>query len=166
MNCFCTKGKGLVTLCLFVLVIGWTIGALALQVKEPLAALDKLVFVSPEMRIVQSNKDVELTESPGPILGELDLFRAEQGGAWKLLLDERRGVASLLDGGAIPMIPGPANSLEWQDFNATCDEAGCIPLAEVEARARDFLVRYANLLGVNPDELVVTADGIGPAGSV
>jgi len=132
--------------------------AFAQRVKEPLDHLDNLVFAQPELRVVETTADAEAIRARVPDIGEIDLFRAENGEEWRALLDQRRGVPALLDGGAIPFIPGPANDLGWESLGS-CREAACIPVKHVEDLAREFLARYPGLLGADPRDLVLDTAG-------
>lgn len=130
--------------------------------KEPRSALDDLVFVRPELRVPQT--PVDLIDLRSGQQGDQGLrsFRAEHGKQWKATLDARRNVLTLLSGGAIPFMPGSANTLRWEDFGASCPDASCIPEARIEALTRGFLESYRNLLGIDPRELVLDPAGVGP----
>ncbi|MEE4301508.1 MAG: proprotein convertase P-domain-containing protein, partial [Pseudomonadales bacterium] len=65
-------------------------------------------------------------------------WAAEQGGNWKIYLDERTGVPTLATGRGIAWVPGAGNELEAE---------GPVTLEQLEARARDFLERHTFLLG-------------------
>ena len=78
----------------------------------------------------------------------METFRAAHGDAWRFTVDLRRGVTSLLDGGAIPFIPGRANDLAWEDFAPGCSSYDCLPVATVEALARDFIDANSEALGL------------------
>ena len=88
---------------------------------------------------------------PGP--RRCEDFRAEYGSAWRFTVDLRRGVTSLLDGGAIPFIPGTANDLAWEDFAPGCSSYDCLPVATVEALARDFIDANSEALGLRSRDL-------------
>lgn len=133
----------------------------ALAPKERRHAFDDLVVIRPEMRAPQSPVEIDdlrpgQAGSPG-----LRGFRAEHGALWGATLDRRRNVVTLLRGGAIPFIPGDANTLLWDDFGATCRDASCIPSSTIESLTRRFLERYRGLLGVDPGELVLDPSRVG-----
>jgi hypothetical protein len=98
---------------------------MAQRVKEPLSGLDLMVFQKPELRVVETPTDVEALRDRVPSMRPYDVFRAENGMIWKITLDERRGVPTLVDGGAIPFIPGAANSLSWDGFTAGYGGSDC-----------------------------------------
>jgi len=139
--------------------------AAAQTVKEGLDNLDAIAFQRPEFRVPEVNMDAEAVRSQMASGREVDLFRAENGLEWKVLVDARRGRPALVDGGAIPFIPGPMNALPWEAASPSCRENACIPVGHVEKAAREFLRRYSGMLGVNPDELVLDPDGSGPVGN-
>ncbi|PWB70000.1 MAG: hypothetical protein C3F15_14310, partial [Holophagae bacterium] len=136
--------------------------ALALAPKEARDQLDLLVTIDPSLRVVEVNVDAAGFNGPLPAFQAMEDFRAENGSAWRFTVDLRRGVTSLLDGGAIPIIPGPANDLAWEDFAPGCSSYDCLPVATVEALARDFIAANSEALGLDPSSLVLDPDGSGP----
>jgi hypothetical protein len=137
----------------------------AYKVKDPKANLDNRVFFRPELRVTDT---VELSDNIRGLLPnakELDGFVADNGTNWYFFVDQRTGRVNLLDGGAIPFIPGPMNSLRWEDYAAGCQENRCIPVDRVEKLARDFLSRYQGVFRLNPDEFVLDPNGSGPVWS-
>ncbi len=156
-------GKRLTSFCAAVLFLALSMPAGAFAPKEVRHRLDELVFVRPELRTPQTVVDL-VDLRPGQADGPgLRAFRAENGAVWGARLDARRNVVTLLHGGAIPFLPGPANTLRWEDFGATCRDASCLPPARVGALTRGFLERYRGLLGVDPGELVLDPGSVGPA---
>ena len=95
---------------------------------------------------------------------EMEAFRSAHGAAWRFTVDLRRGVPTLLGGGAMPMIPGDANDLRWEDFAPGCRENACIPLSTVESLARGFMEQNSSIFGVNPSQLEIDPEGSGPVG--
>ena len=136
----------------------------AQRAKTGLASLDDLSFSRPELRVSQTLSDAESIRGSLDNLPAMDGFRAENGVAWHFLVDERTGRVNLLEGGAIPFIPGPANKLSWKEFDAPCQNVSCIPLSKLEALARDFLTRYQGVFKVNPNELALDPMGSVPIG--
>ncbi len=132
--------------------------------KEPRHPLDSLVLVRPALRTPQTPVDLEDLRPGQPGTAGLAAFRAEHGALWSARLDRRRNVLTLLHGGAIPFLPGSANTLRWEEFGASCHDAACIPTETVEALTRGFLGRYRGLLGVDPRELVLEESSVGPVG--
>lgn len=141
-----------------VMTMGGTIG-LALEEKGARSSLDLLVVIDPQLRVVEEVEDAEGLRGQAPNMAAVDAFRSRYGGEWRVAMDTRRGVPTLLTGGAIPLLPGPANDLRWQDFEAGCFEPGCLTTATVEAAARAFLAEQEALLGIAVDDLVLDPDG-------
>jgi hypothetical protein len=140
-----------------------TIGAFG--PKEVRSGLDELVFISPELRVVEFSSDAERHRGSLPAMAHIDAFRAEHGGAWAFTIDEKRGVPTLISGGAMPFIPGHANDLAWAEAVSGCDENECIPRAHVESLARAFVDQYEEILGVASKDLVLDVDGTRPFGN-
>jgi len=92
--------------------------------------------------------------------------RAQHGDAWRFTVDLRRGVPTLLGGGAIPFIPGNANELSW-DIAPGCGQNQCIPVESVEplARAITAAIEIPTIgIGASPvcdGQVLVTDDMIG-----
>ena len=145
----------------------WAAGAMMLvvwpspaqQVKGVLDNLDNLVFSRPELRVVETNEDAQFLKGAMPNAAQVDAFVGAYGPAWSIWTDQRRGRPSLIDGGAIPFIPGHANSLDWEAFAPGCGSNDCLSAARVEKEARAFLERWRDLLGVDPTELVLDPVG-------
>ena len=141
-----------------VMTVGGTIG-LALEEKGARTSLDLLVVIDAQLRVVEQPVDAETIRSQVPNMAAVDAFRSRYGGEWRITMDTRRGVPTLLTGGAIPLLPGPANELRWQDFEAGCFELGCLTTATVEGAARAFLTAQEALLGIPVDDLVLDPEG-------
>ncbi|PWB77744.1 MAG: hypothetical protein C3F15_02570, partial [Holophagae bacterium] len=138
-----------------------TAPALAVTPKEPRDQLDLLVTIDPSLRVVEVNVDAATFNGPLPGVQAMEDFRAEHGSAWRFTVDLRRGVTSLLDGGAIPIIPGAANDLAWEDFAPGCSSYDCLPVATVEALARSFIDANSEALGLRSADLVLDPEGSG-----
>lgn len=137
--------------------------AVAQRVKEPESRLDKLSFSKRELRLSQTLVDAA-TIRRLPYRAELDRFRSAYGAGWRFVIDQRTGRPNLLDGGAIPFAPGPANGM--QEVGAVgCRLASCAEPARMEALARDFLQRNQAVLQVDPKELVLYPGGSLPVGN-
>ena len=132
--------------------------------KEPRDQLDMLAFQALEVRVVETNADAQAIRDQVPNIEAIDQFRAAYGGAWRVTLDQRRGVPTLVGGGAIPFMPGGANDLAWDAVAQGCQQNSCIPVSAVEPLARDFLRRWQAIFQVKDDELVLDHDGSGPFG--
>ena len=150
-----TARKTLATVCTLVAVaLVASAPALALAPKEARDQLDLLVTIDPSLRVVEVNVDATGFNGPLPGAQAMQDFRAEHGTAWRFTVDLRRGVTSLLDGGAIPFIPGNANDLAWEDFAPGCSSYDCLPVSTVEALARRFIDANAQAPGLRPADLV------------
>ena len=140
------------------------VAAAAIQVtafgpKEVRDNLDLLVFTAPQLRLVES---LVASIRSGRAWRALQISTAsasENGPIWSFTIDERRGLPSLVTGGAIPFFPGPANSLDWDGFESGCTDIQCLADDTVEQLARDFLNQYKTLFPVNQDDLVLDPDG-------
>jgi len=134
----------------------------AVTPKEPRHPLDQLVMVRPQLRVPQTPVNLD-DRRPGQQSPDgLHAFRAEHGKLWSATLDKRRNVVTILNGGAIPFVPGKANGLRWEDFDPTCRDASCLPKSVVERLTRTFLDRYQGLLGIDSRELALDASNAGP----
>jgi len=150
----------------FVLMCGvLAVPASAQRAKDGQDPLDKLVFAKPELRVSRTLTDAERLPEGVWNRDAIGRFRADNGSAWRVLVDERTGRVSLLDGGAIPFIPGPANKLQWRELGADCESPSCLPLARLESLAREFLERHQQVIKVNPAELVLDPLGSVPVGN-
>jgi hypothetical protein len=132
--------------------------------KEPQSDLDLLAFVSPELRVGEVSTDADQIRGSLPNIEAMDQFRAEYGDEWRFTIDEKRGVATLVSGGAIPFIPGHANDLSWQDETPGCTDNTCIPVGHVEILARDFVDAHSEILGVRSADLILDPEGSRPFG--
>ncbi len=150
-------------LSVLVLLLSVTVPGGAFTRKEPGQPLDALVYVSPQLRLPQTTVDLDDLRPGQSDAAGLAAFRRDNGPSWSARLDARRNVLTLLHGGAIPFLPGPANGLRWDAFGAACGDASCLPVDRVEALTRRFLVRHKALLGVDPAELVFDPSSTGPA---
>ncbi|MEA2600993.1 MAG: trimeric autotransporter adhesin [Acidobacteriota bacterium] len=135
-------------------------------VKNGQTRLDQLTFSNQELRVSQTFADSDAVAEPLANRDDLARFRSQYGAAWHFLVDQRTGRLNLVDGGAIPFIPGSANKLRWQDFGtADCQSPACISSAEMESLARDFLTRNRGVFQLDPEELVLDPAGAAPIGN-
>lgn len=121
--------------------------------------LDSLAFESSQLRLPEVPVDVMTIRDRVANIAAIDAFREAHGTSWRFILDERRGVPTLVDGGAMPFLPGSANDLQWADFAADCHELACLPRATVEARARALLAANRAIFGLADGDLVLDEDG-------
>ena len=105
---------------------GW-----AFRVKERLSPLDDLVFTSPQLRVTETAAEALSSPVPLPNIGAIQAMLDELGSPWTVFVDLRTGRPTLIDGGAIPWIPGPANKLSWESLGSDCRENACIPVEKV-----------------------------------
>ena len=153
-----------VALVLLTLVVTCT--AWAQKVKDANQNLDNLAFSRPMLRLSETLSDSETLADRLENISDMDRFRSEYGTEWRFLIDERTGRLNLLEGGAIPFIPGPANDLRWENFaEASCQSQWCIPLPKIEGLARDFLAKHQGIFKVPQDELVLDPAGSIPVGN-
>jgi hypothetical protein len=132
--------------------------------KDSKATLDSMVMVTPELRVVETYDDARAITDDYFSKSAVSRFLLENGGGWYATIDLRRGVPSLIDGGAIPFLPGVMNSLRWNDFGANCESINCIPKEKVEELSREFLDKYPGLFPVTQDHLIADPDGTIPIG--
>lgn len=150
------------SICLSLMLL--TIPTIAQRVKENLSGLDHISLASPQLRTVETNRQAQNLEHLLPEQEAASRFIKANGEGWSVWFDLRRGRPSLIDGGAIPFIPGHANSLRWENYVSGCKDSSCIPLEKVEKLARDFLWEWNDLLKVDPEELILDPLGSGPTG--
>jgi hypothetical protein len=132
--------------------------------KESQNPLDALSFRRGELRVTADYADSETLCGLLPNGAEIGAFKAENGANWSFLVDRKTGQPALVDGGAIPLLPGVANTLPWEDFSPGCRNIRCLPKAQVAARVLQFVRRYQASLMVEPDQLVLKKNGSGPMG--
>lgn len=147
-----------------ILALSASIHFLAFQIKDGKAGLDSLTYMAPELRIVETPEDFRMIKEGFATSEGIAKFLLENNSSWTATVDVRRGVTTLLDGGAIPFIPGPANSLAWESFGADCRSIRCISRDKIELLSREFLDKYAGLFPVKQEELVMDPDGTIPIG--
>ncbi|MEJ5166725.1 MAG: proprotein convertase P-domain-containing protein, partial [Thermoanaerobaculia bacterium] len=133
--------------------------------KQKKSNLDELAYIDKYLRVVETVEDFRNIsgQSFASSKGILN-FLQENGSPWYVLVDLRRGVPDLIDGGAIPFIPGPANNLDFYDFEASCNSIQCISKEKVEELARNFLRKYPELFPVKQEEIQIDPDGTIPIG--
>lgn len=150
---------------LAVILIGVLCPVWAQKVKDAKQNLDNLAFTRPQLRVSETLTEAESLTDRIENVSYMDSFRSEYGTAWHFLMDERTGRVNVVNGGAIPFIPGPANDLKWGDFaEASCLSPWCLPRAKVEGLARDFLAKHQGIFKVPQDELVLDPVGSVPIG--
>jgi hypothetical protein len=131
-------------------------------VKKRETEFDKLVMTKRELRVSQTLSYADHTKTSLGYRDSLNAFRSQYGSGWRFLIDERIGRPNLVEGGALPFIPGSANKLRWRDFAAECDRPSCIPRSKMESLARNFLTHNQAALQINPQELVLDPVGTIP----
>lgn len=149
---------------LFVLI--FLIGVNLFSFKRPVETnpFQNLVTIKPYLRVSETYKEIrELTELL-TFTEDAMRFFADNGYEWQIVIDQRRGAFSIIDGGAIPIIPGLANNLDWNEIGNGCSSISCIPKTEIEKRLRSFISRYPNLFVIPQEELVLDEEGTIPVG--
>ncbi|MCX7829537.1 MAG: hypothetical protein N2445_00550, partial [Acidobacteria bacterium] len=146
------------------LVLASQLSILSFVEKKGDGYLDSLAVQKPQLRVTEENIDTtflnnEIIEKSGAAR-----FLFEQGNNWRILIDKRRGMFSLIEGGAIPLIPGKKSSIDWDSFGSKCKENECLELEKVEFKAREFMLEYPELFPVKQENLVLDLDGSGPMG--
>ena len=151
------KKIGIIITLVFLQIISFAFGE-----KIEKGYLDSLAIQKPQLRVTEKNIDsIFLTEENSKKYG-FEKFLLENGNQWRILVDERRGVFSLIEGGAISLIPGVKSLVKWN--NLKCQENECIEVDKVEILARDFMFLYPELFPVKQDELLLDKEGSGPFG--
>ena len=145
-------------------IILFSFPAAAQRVKENLSGFDHISYSSPQLRTVETNRQVQNLENLLPEQEAASRFIKAKGDGWSVWFDLRRGRPSLIDGGAIPFIPGHANSLRWEDFAPGCKDNSSLPPEKVEELARGFIREWKDLLKVDQEELILDPLGSGPVG--
>ncbi|HXT21619.1 MAG TPA: hypothetical protein VN923_12785, partial [Thermoanaerobaculia bacterium] len=115
--------------------------------------------------------DVESIDTFRPFLDKalgagFEKFRAGVDGSWSADVDKRTGNVAYVEGAGIAWIPGRGNTLAAGEVKAL-GAGGNVDLPAMERVARNFLPRVADMLGVNPSELVINKGASGqPAAHV
>jgi len=122
--------------------------AFAQVVKRGDSELDRLQMTKRELRVTKILVDAEKQRLFNR--KAIKRFREAYPGKWRFLIDRRTGHVNLIEGGAIPFIPGHANRLA---DNAACRTASCTSPEKVVAAAREFLARNRDALQVDPEQL-------------
>lgn len=135
----------------------------AQSVKGVLSELDALSFQRPELRVVETNNEHRQLENQ-EFNSPASRLENTYGKNWNIWVDERRGIPSLIDGGAIPFIPGSANNINWETVGIGYQTNSKIPIEYVENKARQFMEDWKDLLKVDQKELVLDRAGSGPVG--
>jgi trimeric autotransporter adhesin len=129
-------------------------GGLAAQtVKEETGPLDALVVVDPRLQPSQFLEPFEAVRTglvPEVRDGWTGFLRGAKAG-WKAQVNRRSGRIESAEGGAIPWVPGRGNQLTPED----------VDLPALERIARGFLPQVGPLLGVDPEELVLSSSRSG-----
>ncbi len=138
---------------------------LAFSPKEHLDNLDLLVLTDPQLRLVETLTDAETVRGTLPIMAGIDRFRTNHGTAWHFTVDLRRGVPSLVGGGALPFLPGKTSNLSWDDVAPGCHALACVPSEHTETLARQFLQDNADIFGLQQNDLLLDSNGTGAFGA-
>jgi len=160
------SGKKFGCLCFAAMALCLTIpsASLCYGVREGGSGLGDLALVAQELRVPATDMDIKAISEGFAAREAVSRFIADNGTEWTALIDLRRGVPSLLDGGAIPFIPGSMNSLYPASFGSDCRSARCISREKVEAAAREFIAKYSGMFPVRQEELFLDREGTLPIG--
>ncbi|MEJ5165657.1 MAG: proprotein convertase P-domain-containing protein [Thermoanaerobaculia bacterium] len=116
--------------------------------KDQQTEFDSFLYRAPYTRVVRTISKLEEISGKIPNYNEYQRMLQQLGPNWNVFIDERTGRISLLEGGAIPWMPGPANFLV-----ETCD------LSCLETKAREFLKNYKNVFQIENFDLVLDKEG-------
>ncbi|HNT18771.1 MAG TPA: hypothetical protein PKJ37_12890, partial [Acidobacteriota bacterium] len=134
-------------------------------VKGTKGNLDLLVFQKQTLRVTETTGDLDSMRNGLRGADAMEGFLADNGDAWKFTVDRRRGEFSLLEGGAIPLLPGLRSNVSWDSFGKGCSSNECIRLEDAEAAARRFMEDNASIFPAGQDELYLDREGSGPFGN-
>ncbi|HYU32504.1 MAG TPA: hypothetical protein VEW48_10095 [Thermoanaerobaculia bacterium] len=137
----------------------------AIEPKQGNGFLDRFAVSDPRLHPAPVTVPIEEAGSglaPGVADGWA-AFRQAQEGDWQGYVDRRSGFVETAEGTGVPWIPGPGNSLTLQDV-ATRLSGAAVDLRGLESIARAFLPRVSSLLGVDPQELVLSQERSGRFG--
>ena len=142
----------------------WAFAALAVVEKKPQRGLADLVSTSPRVNVeatVVPSEELrsEAAAMAAPSLQETiqgwDRFIAENGSQWHLSVDRRTGRAALAEGSGVPWVPGVGNSLRTSDLREVLSASGRVNSATLVRLAKQFLLRYPEVFGVDVADLDV-----------
>jgi len=152
--------KGLMAGVLILLVVALLTPALG--TKKGQNSLDDLVTVSSRLRVPQNIETIDALRAArirtealpqfDRVAEGWDNFLANNGGQWTMLVDSRNGLPALVEGSAIPWIPGAANNLRLE-------AVGPVDSLKMERIAREFMLRNQDLFPIPQDELILVPEG-------
>ncbi|HPR62775.1 MAG TPA: proprotein convertase P-domain-containing protein [Thermoanaerobaculia bacterium] len=149
----------------FLFLVVSSVGLFGFTPKNSNQPLDQAVYSQPEMRVVRTISRFSSIEDRLNNGTSYRSMMTDLGPSWYAFVDERTGRPSLIEGGAIPWIPGPANDFSFQEFMPGCQDVSCIPLEKVDAMGRAFLASYPDVFKAGAFDLMPSRDGSGPVGS-
>jgi hypothetical protein len=122
----------------------------AQAMKESHDTLSSLSFRSPRLAPSQAIAPLldHLSESATSVQSGWETFRLGAGTEWQASIDQRTGKIAFAEGGGVAWIPGRGNSLKAQDGKT-------VNLATLEATARGYLPKIADIMGIDPRTLVL-----------
>ncbi|HXO19660.1 MAG TPA: hypothetical protein VOA87_07015, partial [Thermoanaerobaculia bacterium] len=132
-------------------------GPVASQMQPPNdSALSRLAFADPRLAARPSIAPIAQVQGlPAEVAAGWSGFRGVAAGEWRAFVDRRNGHLEFAEGAGFPWIPGHGNALTAADIAAFLGGRSAVDLAALERIARSFLSRNAELLGVDPKELVL-----------
>jgi hypothetical protein len=100
--------------------------------------------------------------SDGPAGGGARQFLLRRGGQWRFAVDPRTGLATLVQGSGIPLIPGRGNALERDSLLGLSLPDGDVTLEALEPLIRAFIEQNRDLLGPANGTLELEEETSGP----
>src|SRR3989304_1564215 len=93
------KTRYVVPLFAVILTVCFALTGFAQKVKDQSSALDQLVYSSPSLRVVETPVEAALIKNDLRNFAAIEDFRTKYGSNWNVVVDQRRGVIAVLDGG-------------------------------------------------------------------
>jgi hypothetical protein len=158
----------MVSIALVVMVL--TIVTSAAVVKGSKGTLDDIATVSPRLWVPAQIAPIEAFRAEG-VSPELaaraaawDRFITAHGTQWSMMVDRVSGMPALIEGGAIPWVPGNANSLTYDQIGSFLGQSGRINEAVLDRIARAFLASNLDLLPIASEDLQLVPGATGEFG--
>ncbi len=111
-----------------------------------------------EPSLVEGMSEPLNTESASPSSAGARRFLLRHGGRWEFLVDPRTGLATLVQGEGVPVLPGPGNHLGAQNAPKLAEA----DLETVRSLTDAFVQENRDLIGPPVGRLVLDPDASGP----
>lgn len=157
------KGMSLIMFSFFIFLLVLPANGATPKIKR-MDKLDKLIKFSPELKTYEMPKMPSELNLDQKQLYEIEGLLKNLGLNWSLMVDAATGRPSIIQGGAIPFIPGPANDLTWDEVFPGCDSVKCLSLGIVEEKAKEWLLSYSDIFKLDGYEIKADPNGSGPIG--